>query len=246
MIKLRTGKNAPNWRSGPKKYKCIDCNKIIHSRYAKRCRKCAAVHNSKIFNGKNHHSWKGGPSQCINCGRELSHRHDKRCRKCYVKYIRISKNNSMYGRIGNKHPMFGKHQTEEWKKKRIESLLKGYVNGTIKISEVYKDTRPEILLHKALIKKGLKVIKQFYVKGVGFIDRYLPELSLLIEVDGDYWHANPKFYKANDVMNKGLKAKEIWKFDKIKKEKCKVLGYRMLRFWEYDIKNNLNKCLNKI
>jgi len=144
----------------------------------------------------------------------------------------------------------------EVKKKKSESQTKAmikkwqdleYRNKQIRKSTIWQDTKPECLLHDALIKKDLRIIKQYYVKDVGLIDRYLPDLNLVVEVDGDYFHCNPKIFKANDY-NKTIKmiAKEKWNVDKIKTEKLKQLGFNVLRFWESDIYNNLEKCLNKI
>lgn len=50
-----SGKNNHNWKGG--KPKCFNCNKIVSSYKAKRCRKCIDTYY-KI--GENHPGWKGG------------------------------------------------------------------------------------------------------------------------------------------------------------------------------------------
>lgn len=45
------------------------------------------------------------------------------------------------------------------------------------------------------------------------IDIYLPEIKLGIEVQGDYFHANPLFYKYDDIVL-GIPVKDIWEKDK--------------------------------
>lgn len=45
------------------------------------------------------------------------------------------------------------------------------------------------------------------------LDFYIKELNLTIEYNGDYWHANPKFYKSTDLLYNNKRAKEIWKSD---------------------------------
>lgn len=47
-----------------------------------------------------------------------------------------------------------------------------------------------------------------------FIDYYLPELNIIVEFYGNYWHCNPKQYNSN-YYHKVLKknACDIWKTD---------------------------------
>lgn len=63
--------------------------------------------------------------------------------------------------------------------------------------------------------------------------------NIIIEVQGDYWHANPKFYNENDIINypKGkFKAKDIWNKDKEKKKIAEKCGYEVFYIWEDEIK----------
>jgi very-short-patch-repair endonuclease len=70
-----------------------------------------------------------------------------------------------------------------------------------------------------------------------YYDFYIPQLNLLIECDGDYWHGNPKhFTELNETQLKNVKN------DKYKDELAKEKGFRLIRFWEEDIiKQNFNK-----
>ena len=71
-----------------------------------------------------------------------------------------------------------------------------------------------------------------------FYDFYIPSVKLLIEVDGDYWHANPKKYKADDIIGQSNKtAKKIWEYDKTKTQDILNEGYNILRYWSSDLKN---------
>lgn len=67
--------------------------------------------------------------------------------------------------------------------------------------------------------------------------------NTIIEINGDYWHANPEKYEEEDVFyvrNSEVKARDIWKkdFDKIRFAKSK--GYDVIVIWESEIKNNEN------
>ena len=62
------------------------------------------------------------------------------------------------------------------------------------------------------------------------MDIAFPEQKIAIYCDGDYWHNLPS-YKIRD-----------FKINKLLKEQ----GWTVLRFWEHDIHNNLEGCINKI
>ena len=54
LIGYRSGEKNNKWKGG--KPKCLDCNKLLVSYYAKRCRACRDTKQS----GSNSHMWKGG------------------------------------------------------------------------------------------------------------------------------------------------------------------------------------------
>lgn len=79
------------------------------------------------------------------------------------------------------------------------------------------------------------------------IDIYLPELKLGFEFDGTYWHADPRFYKPEDLIeHKKVTAEEIWNRDKEKDLICKNLGITLIRVKEYDWINNQDLEKSKI
>ena len=87
-----------------------------------------------------------------------------------------------------------------------------------------------------------------------FFDFTIQNILLIIEFNGDYWHANPKFYKADDIIkypgNKLIKAKEIWERDKVREQILKFNGYKLITVWEDDYRKDpdlvLNYCLEQI
>jgi len=57
--------------------------------------------------------------------------------------------------------------------------------------------------------------------------------KIILEFNGDIWHANPELYSENWINPKTKKtAKEIWKHDKEKKIIAELLGYKVVTFWE--------------
>jgi len=85
-------------------------------------------------------------------------------------------------------------------------------------------------MYDALLKEMYFTIKQHYIKEVGFVDFYLPELNLVVEVDGDYWHNLERQKKRDEYRN----------------NKLKELGYKVIRIWGSEILKDINECIKKI
>ncbi len=68
--------------------------------------------------------------------------------------------------------------------------------------------------------------------------------NLLIEVNGDYWHANPAVYTENQLFcfpgDNNISAKDIWQLDIYKKEIAESQGYELITIWESELKNELD------
>lgn len=68
-----------------------------------------------------------------------------------------------------------------------------------------------------------------------YYDLHIPSLNLIVEYNGDYWHANPTLYRADDVIPfyfAGICAKDIWEKDRVKLDLAREKGYRILVIWE--------------
>ncbi len=100
-----------------------------------------------------------------------------------------------------------------------------------------KDTKCELQVANMLSTVGISFIKQLQVPRY-YCDFYLPQYNLIIEVNGDYWHANPNKFSENDLIGgKKLLAREIWDNDFKRIESLKSMGYNVLVLWESDVKN---------
>jgi very-short-patch-repair endonuclease len=76
----------------------------------------------------------------------------------------------------------------------------------------------------------------FYVPSIKKIyDFYLPDHNILIEIDGDFWHCNPIKYPEPTCKTQKINIIN----DKFKNEWAQENGYKLLRFWENDINNNI-------
>ena len=67
--------------------------------------------------------------------------------------------------------------------------------------------------------------------------------KILIEVNGTYWHADPRVYTLKNLNNMQLNKIER---DKRKKEIAESYGFTLLYIWEIDINNNDFSSLNEV
>ena len=130
------------------------------------------------------------------------------------------------------------------KNKRLSNILKSkkglYGKKTQKISD---GSKLEAYFRVNVLETlGIDYIQQYKLSVIGrYYDFYLPEYNILIECDGDYWHADPKKYKKEDL---NATQKRNMRVDEQKNKYAIMYGYVLLRFWEKDIYKNKKKVIN--
>ena len=110
-----------------------------------------------------------------------------------------------------------------------------------------KNTVPEFLVMNEL--KHRKIYFAKYVKKIiGNPDIVFRRNKLVVFVDSDFWHCNPKFFIMPKTNVKYWKEKIIKNIerDKFVNRELKKSGWKVLRFWESDIKKNVKKIVDKI
>lgn len=60
----------------------------------------------------------------------------------------------------------------------------------------------------------------------------------IIEINGTFWHADPRVYKSSDVVFQNNVASDIWRRDDNKLEYARSKGYDILVVWELDYSRN--------
>lgn len=110
-----------------------------------------------------------------------------------------------------------------------------------------KNTKLELLLRKYIFSKGLRGYR-VNVNLPGKPDIVFPKYKVAIFVDGCFWHKCPKCFKAPET-NKEFWTKKIngnVERDKRVNQQLSEAGYTVIRFWEHQIVNDLNKCCSII
>jgi len=127
----------------------------------------------------------------------------------------------------------GRVQSKVTREKMSKSAIKNiFKNGKNRRSSL------EYYFEGILSSMNIEYTHSYYIESIGKIyDFYLPDYNILIEVDGDFWHCNPKTYdnpicKTQHINIENDKFKSQWALDN---------GYKLLRFWENDINNNIKQ-----
>ena len=107
----------------------------------------------------------------------------------------------------------------------------------------FLNTKIEIKVGKELTKRRIPYISQYPVDRKFVCDFVIPGFNIVIECDGDYWHANPKIYDRNNL---GIRQKRNIQRDKFKDLYLSEKGWKVFRFFELDINKSPKKCIDKI
>lgn len=112
-----------------------------------------------------------------------------------------------------------------------------------------KNTKPEQILRKALWQRGIRYRKN-YDKLPGRPDIAITRCKIAIFVDGDFWHG-----RNMEKIDKEITQNRQYWLPKLRKNKMRdeevndILtekGWLVIRFWESDIKKDIDSCVKKI
>jgi len=82
-------------------------------------------------------------------------------------------------------------------------------------------------------------------KKIFYYDYVMNDIKLIIEFNGDYWHANPTIY-VDDFYHtiRKMTAKDIWEAQKYKNKLAENKGYQVIEIWESDYRKDKNSVKN--
>ena len=111
------------------------------------------------------------------------------------------------------------------------------------------ETKPEQFLRKMIWATGLRYRKNVK-KLPGSPDIVFFKYKLAIFVDGDFWHG----YNWEDKKERIKTNRQFWipkiernmQRDRENAEKLLQLGFKVLRFWEHEVKNDAYQCVIQI
>ncbi|MDT7828993.1 very short patch repair endonuclease [Pricia sp. S334] len=112
-----------------------------------------------------------------------------------------------------------------------------------------RNTKPELAFRKALYASGYRY-RIDYKKLIGKPDILLKKYKTAIFIDGEYWHGHNWSERKPKVKTN----REFWiakiernmQRDREVNEELRRLGYTVFRFWESEIKKELETCLREV
>lgn len=133
----------------------------------------------------------------------------------------------------------------KWRSKTFDKLLR-YLNIYDETLFIYEDggqTKPEAMVFEILRELGVSFKTEVRINSNRWRVDFVVEEKLAVEVQGTYWHADPRVYEEKDLnsMQQGNK-----KNDKKKKDWLLSQGFHYLEIWEGDLYNSLSTEKNKI
>lgn len=105
-----------------------------------------------------------------------------------------------------------------------------------------RETEPERIVREMLT--DLRVVFDVQVAiGHYTVDFLIPDFHLVIQADGDYWHAHPDLYTESVLTATQRKSRRL---DASCNSFLSNRGYRVLRLWERDLHGDPGSCRNRI
>lgn len=162
-----------------------------------------------------------------------------------------------------KNPMGGKTHSDETKEKLRRLTHKQFESKEAREAASHKQiefmknnpnkqqrSKLEFTVEKELDKLGIKYKSPYPVQDLktgkfkALADIYLVDYNAVIEVNGTYWHSDPRFYPSGAMTDSQKHVED--KYSK-KLEFYKLLGIEVVELWEYDIKQDATSTvINKL
>ena len=111
------------------------------------------------------------------------------------------------------------------------------------VSNKSTNTKIELILRKALWNKGIRFRKNYKILSC-HADIAITKYKIAIFCDGDFWHGKRDMSKCNSYWKN--KIKRNIERDLENTIELRDNGWTVLRFWESEIKNDLNTCIKEI
>lgn len=127
--------------------------------------------------------------------------------------------------------------SEETKQKLADITARQIAEGKIsRISSI------EYIVKDKLIEHKINAIHQYQIRNpktgryVACCDFYLPDFNVVIEVNGTFWHADPRVY----VDRNNLKPSQVRTLERYDRKMSVLdnIGIPVIEIWEKDIKEN--------
>lgn len=233
--KLYKTEENPNPRKDKIKVHCRICNdeiEVVESKFKKQkfflcSRECYRIHRSIEYSGENTYNYQDIIIKCEMCDKDI------KTSKWYLE----NKNHLFCSQ-----ECYWMHRSKFYKEFYYENHLNDHRG----------ETKPERLVREWLERNDINFKQECGFLRKYYVDFYLPDYKMIIEVYGDYWHVNPEVYDiyGNDKNKKPLTDMQREKiksnYDNIRRKELESYGIIVEIIWEKDILEDLDTNMSKI
>lgn len=96
--------------------------------------------------------------------------------------------------------------------------------------QTMKMSKLEEVGYRLLDESGVPYLRQHLIGGKFCVDAFIPELSTVVQFDGDYWHGNPTKFPCPDSHQL-----RRMKLDISQDAYMRACGFRVIRLWESEV-----------
>jgi DNA mismatch endonuclease (patch repair protein) len=110
-----------------------------------------------------------------------------------------------------------------------------------------KNTKPELALRRGLWAAGVRGWRVHAKRLPGKPDLAFGRRKLAVFVDGCFWHGHPDFFtpgKSGPYWD--AKIERTKERDRLANDALAAEGWAVLRFWDFEIEDNLARCLTTV
>ena len=130
-------------------------------------------------------------------------------------------------------------------RKRTVSKVRKTIRKTVRVHPKFGTSKlEEDFARDFLDKLKVRYVYQFEAKDIGrFYDFYLPDVNLIIEIDGSYYHSDPRLVKEENMNPMQKRNKRV---DEYKDRWALMHGIPLIRIWEKDIRENPKMVMDEL
>jgi len=143
--------------------------------------------------------------------------------------------------------LFYKFQCVKCKNIFEDGLYNGRIPRCFKCYPIERFTQPHKSICEYLEKENIDFEIEKYISPY-FVDIFIKP-DKIIEVYGDYWHGNPKFYKEGEFLNlpnEKILVEKKWEYDEKRINYLKENRFKILILWQNEINDDFNLVEEKI
>ncbi len=110
-----------------------------------------------------------------------------------------------------------------------------------------RDTKPELRLRRALHAAGIRGWRCHNRQLPGKPDIAFTRWKVAVFVDGRFWHGHPDYFtfgKSGPYWD--AKIERTQERDRIANEALKAAGWTVIRYWDFEVEENLEPCVSQI